>query len=109
MEFVSLCKTAHLGPHPKSVTQRQQGHAAEYQCQIYIYAEQECDFNAGSVGARINKDRQWYCGSTGCRWKICDCRTNEEDRREACQGQAKEKDGTEDGGESRNPIIMWAL
>ena len=36
MEFVSLGKTAHLGPHPKSVAQRQQGHAAEYQCQIYI-------------------------------------------------------------------------
>ena len=26
----------------------------------------------------------------------------EEERREACQGQAKEKDGPEDGGESRN-------
>ena len=34
MEFVSLGRTAHLGPHPKSLTQRQQGHAAEYQCQI---------------------------------------------------------------------------
>ena len=41
-------------------------------------------------------------GSVGCRWKICDCRTKEEERREACQGQAKEKDGPEDGGESRN-------
>ena len=30
VEFVSLGKTAHLGPHPKSVAQRQQGHAAEY-------------------------------------------------------------------------------
>ena len=28
--------------------------------------------------------------------------TKEEERREACQGQAKEKDGPEDGGESRN-------
>ena len=36
MEFVSLGKTAHLGPHPKSVAQRQQGHAAEYKCQIYM-------------------------------------------------------------------------
>ena len=36
MEFVSLGKTAHLGPHPKSVVQRQQGRAAEYQCQIYM-------------------------------------------------------------------------
>ena len=36
MEFVSLSKTAHLGPHPKSVAQRQQGHAAEYQCQIFM-------------------------------------------------------------------------
>ena len=36
MEFVSLGKTAYLGPHPKSVAQRQQGHAAEYQCQIYM-------------------------------------------------------------------------
>ena len=36
MEFVSLGKTAHLGPHPKSVAQRQQGHAAEYQCQIFM-------------------------------------------------------------------------
>ena len=34
MEFVSLGKTAHLGPHPTSVAQRQQGHAAEHQCQI---------------------------------------------------------------------------
>ena len=34
MEFVSLGKTAHLGPHQKSVAQRQQGHAAGYQCQI---------------------------------------------------------------------------
>ena len=64
--------------------------------------QQECDNNAGSVGARINKDRQRYCGSTGCRWKICDCMTKEEEMREACQGQAKEKDGPEDGGESRN-------
>ena len=102
MEFVSLGKTAHLGPHPKSVAQRQQGHAAE--CQLpNLYAEQqECDNNAGSVGARNDKDRQRYCGSTGCLWKICDCRTKEEERREACQGQAKEKDGPEDGGESRN-------
>ena len=68
-----------------------------------IYAEQEFDFNAGSVVARINNDRQWNCGSTGYRWKICDCRTKEKESREACQGQAKEKDGTEDGGESRNP------
>ena len=52
-----------------------------------LYAEQECDCNAGSIGARINKDRQWYCGSTGCRWKIYD----------------KREDGTEDGGECRNP------
>ena len=36
MEFVSLGKTAHLGPHPKSVAQRQQRHAAEYKCQIYM-------------------------------------------------------------------------
>ena len=36
MEFVSLGETAHLGPHPKRVAQRQQGHAAEYQCQIYM-------------------------------------------------------------------------
>ena len=36
MEFVSLGKTAHLGPHPKSLAQRQQGHAAEYQCQIFM-------------------------------------------------------------------------
>ena len=36
MEFVSLGKTAHLGPHPKSVAQRQKGHAAEYQCQIVM-------------------------------------------------------------------------
>ena len=36
VEFVSLGKTAHLGPHPKSVAQRQQGHAAEYQCQIFM-------------------------------------------------------------------------
>ena len=28
--------------------------------------------------------------------------TKEEEKREACQGQAKEKDGPEDGGESRN-------
>ena len=35
-----------------------------------LYAEQECDFDAGSVVARINKDRQWNCCSTGCRWKI---------------------------------------
>ena len=67
-----------------------------------LYAENECDYNAGSVVARINKDRQLYCGLTGCRWKICDCRTKEEERRGACQGQAQEKDGTEDGGESRN-------
>ena len=51
---------------------------------------------------RINKDRQRYCGSIGCRWKICDCRTKEKERREECQGQAKEKDGPEDGGVSRN-------
>ena len=36
VEFVSLGKTAHLGPHPKSVAQRQQRHAAEYQCQIFM-------------------------------------------------------------------------
>ena len=36
MEFVSLGKTAYLGPHPKRVAHRQQGHAAEYQCQIYM-------------------------------------------------------------------------
>ena len=36
VEFVSLGKTANLGPHPKSVAQRQQGHADEYQCQIYM-------------------------------------------------------------------------
>ena len=34
MELFSLGKTAHLRPRPKSVAQRQQGHAAEYQCQI---------------------------------------------------------------------------
>ena len=28
--------------------------------------------------------------------------TKKEEGREACQGQAKEKDGPEDGGESRN-------
>ena len=27
----------------------------------------------------------------------------DEERREACQGQANEKDGTEDRGENRNP------
>ena len=102
MEFVSLGKTAHLGPHPKSVAQRQQGHAAEYQLPNIYAEQQECDNNAGSVGARINKDRQRYCGSTRSRWKICDSRTKEEERREACQGQAKVKDGQEDGGESRN-------
>ena len=36
MEFVSLGKTAHLGPHPKSVAQRQQGHPDEYQYQIFM-------------------------------------------------------------------------
>ena len=36
VEFVSLGKTAHLGPHSKSVAQHQQGHAGEYQCQIYM-------------------------------------------------------------------------
>ena len=46
---------------------------------------------------------QQYCGPIGYRWKICECRTKEEERREAFfQGQAKEKDGSEDGGESRN-------
>ena len=34
--------------------------------------------------------------------KYATFRTKEEERREACQGQAKEKDGPEDGGESRN-------
>ena len=90
MEFVSLGKTAHLGPHPKSVAQRQQGHAAEYQCQIYI----------GNKNVIFMPDRSGP-GLTGYRRKICDCRTQEKERREACQGQAKEKDGTEDGGESR--------
>ena len=39
VEFVRLGKTAHLGPPPLSVAQRQQGHAAEYQLPN-IYAEQ---------------------------------------------------------------------
>ena len=30
-----------LGPHPRKVAQCQQGHAAEYPLQIYIYAEHE--------------------------------------------------------------------
>ena len=51
--------------------------------------------------ARINKDRQRYylCVSTGYRRKICECMTKEEERREACQGQGKEKVGPEEGGE----------
>ena len=36
VELVGLGKTAHLGPHPKSVAQHPQGHTAEYQCQIYM-------------------------------------------------------------------------
>ena len=84
------------------MAQRQQGYAVEYQLPNLYAEQQECDNNAGSVGARINKDRQRYCGSTGWRWKMCDSRTKEEERREACQGRAKEKDGPEDGGESRN-------
>ena len=37
MEFVSLGMAAHLGPHPKSVAQRQQGHAAQStNCQVYM-------------------------------------------------------------------------
>ena len=67
-----------------------------------LYEEQECDNNAGSVGARINKDRSWCCGSTGCRLKICDCRTKEEERREARQVEAKGKDWPEYRGERRN-------
>ena len=65
-------------------------------CQIYIYIyaeQQEFDNNAGSVGARINKDRQRYCGSTGCRWKICDCRTKEEERRKHVRDKHKRRMG----------------
>ena len=40
-----------------------------------------------------------YLGNGPCVTLITRCR---EERREACQGQAKEKDGPEDGGESRN-------
>ena len=41
VEFVSLSKTAPLGPHQKRAAQCQQGHAAEYPLQKYIYAEHE--------------------------------------------------------------------
>ena len=53
MEFVSLGKTAHLGPHPKSVAQSQQGHAAEYKCQIFMR----------KTNVNIMPDRPWP-GST---------------------------------------------
>ena len=91
--------TAHLGPHSKSVAQRQQRHAAEYQCQNSMRNMNEISMPDRSCTA-LTKTASGTVGQLG--WKICDCMTKKEERREEFQVEANEKDGPEDADESRN-------
>ena len=68
-----------------------------------LYAEQqECDHNAGSAGPGLTKTASHTVVQRGAAGKYATVGRRTKRGREACQGQAKEKDGPEDGGESRN-------